>query len=278
MCPKFFRNHNCQLPAIVQTFYVMKSTKIKQWHDYENFNFRIGLIIALAFSIMSFNYTSFEKNIAPDIIERPLEEENEIEVVRTPPEVKRTPPPPKIDMAKITPEVETPEFIEEPDPEPIPMEIPVDQPVKIVEKITQPVAQPKVAPKPPAPPIIEPKEEEPEFWKVVEEMPVFGDCKDELDRGSRQQCSNRAVMQFLGKNLKYPRLAKENGIEGTVVIRFLVDKEGNITDTEIVREIGGGCGKEALRVINKMTKWMPGKQQGKAVKVQFNVPVKFALN
>jgi protein TonB len=89
------------------------------------------------------------------------------------------------------------------------------------------------------------------------------------------------LLEFLYQNLKYPILARENGIDGTCVIRFLVTKEGTVQRASIIRDIGGGCGEEALRVVNLMGElthaWTPGRQNGLPVTVQFNLPVQFKL-
>ena len=87
----------------------------------------------------------------------------------------------------------------------------------------------------------------------------------------------KAMNAFIAKNIKYPPIARDAGIEGTVYIRFVVSKEGNVQKAKIVRDIGGNCGKEALRVIRKMPKWKPGMQRGKPVNVSFNIPVRFKL-
>jgi protein TonB len=116
---------------------------------------------------------------------------------------------------------------------------------------------------PTAPPVVEaPKKEE--IFTRVEQMPQFGSGEREL-------------LEYLAKNIKYPTIARENGIQGTVVIQFVVDKDGSVTEPTVVREVGGGCDEEALRVIKTMPKWIPGKQQGKPVKVRYTLPVKFKL-
>lgn len=88
----------------------------------------------------------------------------------------------------------------------------------------------------------------------------------------------KALLSFLYSNINYPTIAKENRIEGTVYLYFVIDEKGNVVQSKIVRDIGGGCGKEALRVINSMPKWKPGTNQGKPVKVAFNIPIKFKLD
>lgn len=116
------------------------------------------------------------------------------------------------------------------------------------------------------PPVVEeaPKEKPQEIFKVVEQMPAF-------------EGGNAALFRYLGENLKYPVMARENGVEGTVVVQFVVGEDGSINNPVVVRDIGAGCGEEALRVVRSMPKWQPGRQRGKPVKVQFNLPIRFKL-
>ena len=83
--------------------------------------------------------------------------------------------------------------------------------------------------------------------------------------------------KYLRKNIKYPAMAKESGISGTVHVTFVINKNGEIKDAKVIRGIGGGCDKEALRVVKNMPKWNAGKQRGKPVRVQYNLPVRFLL-
>lgn len=109
---------------------------------------------------------------------------------------------------------------------------------------------------------IEEKPEEP--YIHVEQMPSFPGGEVELFR-------------YLGQNVKYPRLARESKITGLVIVRFVVDKEGNITNIQVMRGIGGGCDEEAVRVVEGIPKWEPGVQNGRAVPVVFNLPIRFTL-
>ena len=111
-----------------------------------------------------------------------------------------------------------------------------------------------------------------DLFKVVEEMPRFPGCED-----NNKNCADKKMLEFIYQNLRYPALARENGVEGTVVVTFIVEADGRIKEPKIVREIGGGCGDEVLRVVNLMPTWIPGKQKGEAVRVQFNLPVRFKL-
>ncbi len=110
----------------------------------------------------------------------------------------------------------------------------------------------------------EPKEEENKVFDVVEQMPSFPG-------------GNTALMEYLSKNVKYPVVAQENGVQGRVVVSFVVEKDGSVTDVQVVRSVDPSLDREAVRVIQSMPKWIPGKQNGQAVRVKYNVPVSFRL-
>jgi len=86
------------------------------------------------------------------------------------------------------------------------------------------------------------------------------------------------LMTYLGNNIKYPQLARESNIQGIVYVSFIVEANGSISNVKLARGIGGGCDDEAVRVVKDMPKWNPGKQRGKPVRVQFNLPVRFILH
>ena len=86
-----------------------------------------------------------------------------------------------------------------------------------------------------------------------------------------------AMMNFLKKNIRYPETAKKSGIQGTVFVQFVVEKTGKVSRIKILRGISKECDEEAIRVVNSMPKWIPGRQSGKAVPVMFQIPVKFQL-
>jgi periplasmic protein TonB len=115
--------------------------------------------------------------------------------------------------------------------------------------------------------IYEPDEviEEPTIFKVVEEFPSFPGGLASLQK-------------YLIDNLKYPKPAVEAGITGTVYVNFIVWADGSIRNAKIERGIGGGCDEAALRVVNDMPDWIPGKQRTVPVNVQMVLPVKFQLN
>ena len=86
-----------------------------------------------------------------------------------------------------------------------------------------------------------------------------------------------ARQEFFAENMKYPKKAKEQGIQGKVYITFVVEPNGSVTNIQVLRGIGGGCDEEAIRVIRLMPNWEPGTQRGQAVRVQVNMPIKFSL-
>ena len=115
------------------------------------------------------------------------------------------------------------------------------------------------------------------IFTVVEEMPRFKGCEDVVSNNDRRKCSDEKMLQFIFKNIKYPEAARKRGVEGTVVIKFVIDKTGKVMSPEVVKSIGGGCDKEALRIVETMPNWIPGKQRGKNVNVYFNLPIRYLL-
>lgn|SRR5574344_750397 len=99
---------------------------------------------------------------------------------------------------------------------------------------------------------------------MVEQMPTFPGGQAEL-------------LSFIGKNLKYPTIAQENGTQGRVICQFIVGKDGTVRDVQVVKSLDPYCDKEAIRVIRSMPRWIPGKQNGKPVTVKYTVPITFRL-
>ncbi len=116
-----------------------------------------------------------------------------------------------------------------------------------------------------------------EIYKIVEEMPLYGECQNELGHAEKKLCSDKSILSFLSDNIIYPEQARLNKTEGIVVVKVIIDETGTISDSEIIKDIGDGCGDEALRVIRTMGKWKPGQQKGVLVKVEQYIPVKFRV-
>jgi protein TonB len=112
---------------------------------------------------------------------------------------------------------------------------------------------------PPPPPA-----EDNKVFDVVEQMPSYPGGQS-------------ALMQYLSSNIKYPVVAAENGVQGRVIVQFVVEKDGSVTDVKAVKKVDPSLDKEAERVVSSMPKWIPGKQNGSPVRVKYTVPVTFKL-
>ena len=112
---------------------------------------------------------------------------------------------------------------------------------------------------------VKPKEEENKVFDVVEQMPSFPG-------------GNAALMNYLSSNIKYPVIAEENGIQGRVIVQFVVGKDGGISNVHVAKSVDPSLDKEAVRVVKSMPKWIPGKQNGQAVNVKYTLPVTFRLS
>lgn len=124
-------------------------------------------------------------------------------------------------------------------------------------------------------------EENPSELQVIEEPKVVEEKTYEMfdiQKPPSFPGGEAELMKFLNKNIEYPALAKENNIQGVAVLTFVVNKDGSVSDVAIVKEIGGGCGKEAVRVVKMMPKWSAGEANGHPVKVRFTLPVRFRLD
>jgi len=207
----------------------------------------IGLVVILAAALVAFNIKSYEKEIK-EVTTRTADVEIETEILQT--QEEETPPPPPEEPEVVATELN----VVENDAEDI-HEIGI---VNAEAKADEALEFTRVEVKE------EVEEAEEEVFLVVEEDPEFPGGLD-------------ALSKFIADNIKYPQLAKENNITGRVFVSFVVEKDGRVGQVKILRDIGGGCGNEAVRVVKMMPKWKPGKQRGKAVRTQFNLPVNFDL-
>ena len=121
-----------------------------------------------------------------------------------------------------------------------------------------------IAVAPPPPPPAPKPEVSNKVFDVVEEMPHFPG-------------GPAALQAFLSSNTKYPVVAQENGVQGRVIVSFVVERDGSITDVKVVRSVDPSLDREATRVVKSMPRWSPGKQNGSAVRVKYTVPVVFRL-
>lgn len=229
-------------------------------------------------TLIIFNYTKYESEVKVPILLDFIEELEEIPIrtIHTP-KVKKLKPlvVEPLSSEVITPPDENIEYVDE-----IPKEIVEDElDVEINEDLMNTRSTPEqeeILP-PEIPSLLEEAEEIKAVF-IAEYMPAYSICKDELDENVRRDCTSQKVTQESYSYITYPAIARENGIEGTVVIEFLVGKNGQMKDAKILKEIGSGCGEEALRAIKHLKDWTAGKQNGKPVHVLYRIPIRFGLN
>lgn len=207
----------------------------------------IGLVVILAAALVAFNIKSYDKEIK-EVSTRTADVEIETEILQT--QEDETPPPPPEEPEVVATELN----VVENDAEDIHEVGIINAEARADEALEFTRVEVKE----------EVEEAEEEVFLVVEEDPEFPGGLE-------------ALSKFIADNIKYPQLAKENNITGRVFVSFVVEKDGRVGQVKILRDIGGGCGNEAVRVVKLMPRWKPGKQRGKAVRTQFNLPVNFDL-
>lgn len=124
-------------------------------------------------------------------------------------------------------------------------------------------------------------EEPREPLTIVETMPEWGTCPESAGEGfmhPSRECTEQAIMDFVVSELKYPKKARRKGIEGKVVVKFVIEKNGEVGEASVVSSVSPLLDEEALRVVQAMPPFRPGTQRGKPVRVMFHLPFNFALN
>lgn len=243
-------------------------------NQYQPIFFKLGLLIALLFAFSAFCYTSGKAPI--EEIDYALVDMDSVEIV--PPRSSRPiQPQPKIPLTTKV-EIVADEVELEPEPELLEEEEIIEPPTPIEEgdlvagvldgaleglgddlgDEDEDIEEDTIEE--------EPVQEEPEIFVIVEDMPEFPG-------------GQKALFKFINENIKYPAMARENGIAGTVYVSFVIDETGKVTIPEIKRGVRtGGLNEEALRVVNLMPNWSAGQQRGKKVKVAYTIPIRFVLN
>ena len=204
---------------------------------------QIGLIISLAVAWAVFEIKSYDKRELVDL-GRTVEvvEEEMVEIT------KQEQKPQPVEVPKQTTQIQVVEDDVEVDDVEINAE--VDQNEQIEEYVPVEVEEEEI--------------QEAEIFTIVEEMPEFPGGMNKL-------------AEYLGKNIKYPQMARESGIQGRVFVQFVVEPDGSVSNVAVMRSLGGGCDEEAIRVVKSMPKWKAGKQRGKPVRVSYILPVNFKL-
>ena len=211
-------------------------------------NLLIGAIMILAVLFVGFEWSERDKKVMTDSGIQEVMFEEEIIPITEQEQPQQAPPPPQAPPAE-----EVLNIIEN--------DSQVEESTIQASDDTQAAVEVKYTP-------VEVEEEEvdeQQIFQVVEENPEFP--------GGMKEC-----MKFLSNNIKYPQISQENGVQGRVIVQFVVNADGTIVDPVVVRGVDPYLDKEALRVIKLMPKWKPGKQRGKAVRVRYTQPVLFRLN
>ncbi|HPW67561.1 MAG TPA: energy transducer TonB [Salinivirgaceae bacterium] len=210
---------------------------------------QIGLVVVLGFMLIAFNWTTKERSVGDLGVVVAIDLEEEMIATEREEEPEPPPPPQEQQQQDVIEELIVVENTEDV------ASIDIDTEATEHTMITQ--TEIKVQ----AEEIVE---DEPEIFLVVEEQPEFPGGYEEM-------------MKYLHSNTKYPQIAKENGISGTVWINFVIDSKGKITKIKVARSVDPVLDAEAVRVVQSMPQWKPGKQSGRAVHVNFSLPVKFIL-
>lgn len=204
--------------------------------------FLMGLVFVGAGTLCAFEYTIWDESES-GVFQVQMDALEDETVDEAPPEILPPPPPPPPQPTVIEIVDDEEEIEEELDVQDL--EVEEETEIEIIEEVEEVV-------------------EEEQIFTIVEDAPEFPGGEE-------------AMYKYLSRSIKYPAMAKDAGISGVVYLNFIVDKKGKISDVKVLRGIGGGCDEEAMRVVKAMPDWAPGKQRGKAVKVSFNMPIRFTL-
>lgn len=207
---------------------------------------QIGLVVVLSLVLIAFEWTSTDVNVDYSLMEEDAQVEEEIIPITRQEEVKPPPPPPPPAVADILniveDDVELDDELEIMDTE-MDQNAMVDFSNMIIEDETRDAG---------------------EIFMIVEEMPEFPGGQE-------------ALQKYLSTAVRYPVIAQENGIQGRVYVQFVIDQTGQVTNATVLRGVDPSLDREALRVVQAMPKWKPGKQRNRAVRVSYTVPINYVL-
>jgi protein TonB len=208
----------------------------------------VGLVVALAVTLVAFEWTQGESKDADESVVSEIEFEDEMMQITRRDEPKPEPKPEQPKVAEVLDIVDDDVEIE--DDFDFDMEATEDTEYDFTSMVGDD----------------DEEIEEEEVFYIVEDMPTFngGDPATEFRK-------------YIAQNLQYPEIAAENGVSGRVIVQFAVNKTGSVVDAVVVRSVDPALDKEAIRVVMSSPKWTPGKQRGKAVKVLFTFPINFVL-
>ena len=215
----------------------------------KNVFFMLGLVVSLGLMLLAFEWTAKPEKADSLGTMGAVNVEEEIIPVTREQEIKPPPPPPPPQVIEVLNIVDD--------------DVDIDDELQIEDSEADDKTLITVAPVLSAPKEEE-EEEATEVFFIVEDMPEFPG-------------GEMALRTYIANSIKYPVIAQENGIQGKVYVTFVVGKDGSVTNATIARGVDPSIDKEALRVVNSLPKWKPGKQRGKPVNVSYTVPINFVL-
>jgi protein TonB len=225
--------------------------------DLENYRglfMQTGLILALLISIIAIEYKKYDESIA-DLGELQVEIDDEIIPITQRQQAPPPPPPP--------PPPEVIEVVED--------DVELEEELEIQSTETDMMEEVE---------IIEMEQEvsdEVLSFAVVESVPIFPGCEDKQTNEEKRACFQQQIMRFVGQNFNFPEMAKQMGIQGRVYVQFVIEKNGSISNAEVVRGVDPLLDDEAMRVVNQLPKLTPAKQRGKPVRMSFVLPINAKL-
>jgi len=219
--------------------------------------FEIGMVLALAITLISFEWRSSVKKAVTFTNVKDLSVVEEMVPITRQEKIKEQPKlPPKIKVIDVITIVDN--------------DVDIDDELEIIEEEINQETEIKIKPREVV--VEEEVEDETQIFVVVEDMPIFRPdiCKNNAE-------GDLELYRYINSSIRYPVIAQENGIAGRVFVRFVVGKDGGIYNVALVRGVDPSLDKEAIRVIKSLPKFEPGKQRGKAVKVSYTAVIKFVL-
>lgn len=226
----------------------LKKTPKADLENKKNVYFMIGLVVSLGIMLVAFEWTAKPEKADSLGSVNAVNVEDEIIPITREQEIKPPPPPPPPKVIEVLNIVDD--------------DVKIDDELQIEDSEADDKTLINVAP---VVTVKEEKEEESaEVFFIVEDMPEFPG-------------GEMALRTYIANAIKYPVIAQENGIQGKVYVTFVVGKDGSVGDAKIARGVDPSIDKEALRVVNSLPKWKPGKQRGKPVNVSYTVPINFVL-
>jgi protein TonB len=220
--------------------------------------FQIGLVLSLAFVIAVMNWTTTTSHDLVDKIEGEEYVQEQIDISATYRSEKK-----RIKLVKNN-QVE---------PKPVPAPVPVPSPSPVI-----PIPEGEPFIEPGGDPWGEPLEPEiPVSILLCEKGPVFPGCEGIVDKKELQSCFNEKIMELVAKEVKYPREAREMGVQGKVYVNFIIEKDGHISNIQIVRSVDQYLDAEARRVIKTIPRMKPATQRGKPARMTMTMPINFVL-